>query len=117
MNATSRIEQVVDGCAIRESYDSPLAPGGAYSGTSYSSFDAADQHWHQMYVDNHAHVTWYSGTLEAQGMVFLGPAQRGALQRMSYEPQADGSVRQIGKISTDGGKTWTDGYDYTYRRK
>ena len=61
---SSRIERIVNGCAIKESYDAPKAPGGAYSGTSYSGFDPKDAKWHQMYVDVNGNVTWYSGGLE-----------------------------------------------------
>src|SRR3569623_1935434 len=60
---TSRIERVMNGCAIRESYDSPQAPGGPYSGASYSGWDLKDGKWHQLYVDVNGSVTWYTGAL------------------------------------------------------
>jgi hypothetical protein len=34
---------------------------------------------------------------------------------MSYSQNADGSVRQFGEQSTDGGKTWSPSFDFTYR--
>jgi hypothetical protein len=37
---------------------------------------------------------------------FIGPALRGALQKMIYRTKLGGTVRQIGTISTDGGNTW-----------
>jgi len=49
--------------------------------------------------------------------VLHAPAAKGALQTMTYRPQTDGSVRQIGVISTDGGKTWTPSYNYVYRKR
>lgn len=115
--ATSRIESVMNGCGIRENYSSPHAPGGAYAGTSYSGYDRKDDKWHQMYVDTNGNVTWYTGELEGADMVLRAPAAKGALQTMTYRPQTDGSVRQIGVISTDGGKTWTPSYDYIYRKR
>lgn len=114
---SSRIEPVMGGCAIRESYDAPDAPGGAYAGTSYSGFDRKDGKWHQLYVDVNGNVTWYSGGREGPDMVLDAAGKAGALLRMTYRPAADGSVRQIGMISKDGGKSWQPGYDYTYRRK
>src|SRR3569623_926238 len=54
---TSRIEPILKGCAIKESYDSPQAPGGAYAGTSYSGYDRKDGKWHQLYVDVNGSVT------------------------------------------------------------
>ena len=114
--ATSRIEPVMDGCGIKESYSAPTAPGGAYYGTSYSGFDRKDGKWHQMYVDTNGNVTWYTGGREGDDMALLAPGRGGSLQRMVYSPRKDGSVHQIGTVSTDGGKTWQPGYDYTYRR-
>ncbi|MDB5692939.1 MAG: hypothetical protein JWO81_2002 [Alphaproteobacteria bacterium] len=113
---TSRIERIEGLCAIRESYDAPGAPGGPYSGTSYSGYDRKDGKWHQMYVDGDGSVSWYSGGLEGADMVLDAPARGGALQRMTYRPHADGSVQQIGLVSADGGKTWAPGYDLTYRK-
>lgn len=114
--AGSRIEQIVGGCGISETYDSPQAPGGPYMGKSYSAFDAKDGKWHQLYVDTNGAVTWYTGALEGADMSLEAEGAK-ALQRMVYRPESDGSVRQIGTFSTDGGKTWQAGYDYTYRRK
>lgn len=112
---TSRIEPVMSGCAIRESYEAPTAPGGAYSGTSYSSYDRKDGKWHQFYVDVNGNATWYTGGMQGSDMVLEAPARGGALQRMTYHPLAGGAVEQIGLISTDGGTSWKPGYDYTYR--
>lgn len=114
--ASSRIEAVVNGCAIQERYSSPGAPGGAYEGTSYSSYAASDARWHQMYVDNRGNVTWYTGSVEGPDMILTAPARAGAVQRMVYHREADGSVRQIGTVSRDGGQTWQPSYNYLYRR-
>jgi hypothetical protein len=40
----------------------------------------------------------------------------GRTNRMTYSPNPDGSVRQHGETSDDGGHTWTPDYDFTYRR-
>lgn len=114
---SSRIEKVFDGCAIKESYESPAAPGGPYAGTSYSAWDFKDGRWHQMYVDTRSTVAWYTGGLDGADMVLLSPGQAGSLQRMSYRPKPDGAVQQLGEVSTDGGKSWQPGYDYIYRRR
>ncbi len=114
---TSRIERIMNGCSIRESFDAPRAPGGPYSGTSYSGYDRKDGRWRQMYVDVNGNVSLFTGGLEGPDMVMVAPARGGALQRMTYRLHADGSVQQIGVISRDGGKSWSPGYDYTYRRE
>lgn len=115
--AASTIESIVGGCAISEFYDSPKAPSGPYVGKSYSSFDPKDGLWHQFYVDVNGNATWYTGSLTESGALTMTAKGPKALQEMSYVPQTDGSVRQIGRISIDDGKTWTAGYDYTYRRR
>ena len=104
-------------CAIKESFDAPEAPGGAYAGTSYSGHDRKDGKWHQLYVDVNGSVTCFTGGLEGADLVMTAPARGGALQRMTYRPHADGSVQQIGVMSADGGASWRPGYDYTYRRR
>jgi hypothetical protein len=113
---SSHIEPIMRGCAIKESYEAPQAPGGAYSGTSYSGFDRKDGKWHQLYVDVNGNVTWYTGGVQGGDMVLVATVRGGALQRMTYRPLKGGSVEQVGVISTDGGKTWQPGYDLTYRR-
>jgi hypothetical protein len=115
--ATSRIVPVVNGCAIQENYDAPSAPGGAYRGTSYSMFDRNERQWHQMYVDVNGTLSWYSGGLEDGGMVMTAPGRNGAILRMAYRPHADGTVEQVGTVSSDGGRTWRPGYSYLYRRR
>lgn len=115
--ASSRIERIMGGCAIAEHYESPKAPGGPYSGASYSAWDRKDGHWHQLYVDVNGSVTWYTGDRQGADLVMTAPGRQGSLQKMTYRPTPDGSVRQIGEVSTDGGKTWAAGYDYTYRKR
>ena len=111
----SRIDTTMNGCAIHESYEAPEAPGGPYSGASYSGFDRKDGKWHQLYVDTNGNVTWYSGGLEGDDMVLTANARGGALVRMTYRKLSGGAVEQVGVVSRDGGKTWSAGYDYTYR--
>lgn len=115
--ATSRIETVMAGCGVRENYDSPQAPGGSYQGTSYTGFNRNERRWHQMYLDVNGNVTWYSGDFDGADLVLTAPGRGGSIQRMIYRPQPDGSVRQIGTVSTDQGHSWQAGYDYSYRRQ
>ena len=75
---TSRIEPVMNGCAIKESYDAPQAPGAPYSGTSYTAFDRNDGKWHQFYVDVNGNATWYSGGRQGDDMVLIAAGRSGA---------------------------------------
>ncbi|HEY3521822.1 MAG TPA: hypothetical protein VGK80_12390 [Rhodanobacteraceae bacterium] len=116
--ATSRIEWIVGGCAIRESFEQTVGPGGKpmnYHGTSYTAYNANDNAWHQFYVDDQGHASSFRGDITGKSMVLMtdGPA---VINRMTVSAQDDGSVRQRGEVSLDRGKTWKPGYDFTYRR-
>ncbi len=116
--ARSRIERIVAGCAIKESFDQAIGPNGKpfeYHGTSYTAYNPRDRRWRQFYVDTSAAAGVLEGGIVNGGMVLttlFGPV----LNRMTVAPQADGSVRQTAVISTDGGVTWGKPvYDFTYR--
>ncbi len=120
--ATSVIARAAGECAIQETYHQTLGRGGApmsYRGSSLSVFDqAGGGKWRQFYVDSGGAVTVFEGEAKDGAMVLDAPGRAGAIQRMTLAPQADGSVRQWGQTSTDGGATWSaGGYDFTYRRR
>jgi hypothetical protein len=65
-------------------------------------------------TDKHAR-RWAGDTL-----VFLAHSRnaRGKLdQRLSFSPVDSSAVRQFGEISTDGGRSWSVGYDFRYHRR
>ena len=117
--ARSTIEWIVGGCAIRESYSQDVGPGGRaidYHGTSYTALDTLEHAWRQFYVDSNGTASNFRGAIENGALVMA--VQKGPVtNRMTIAPQPDGSVRQSGESSTDGGKTFTAGYDFTYRRR
>ena len=119
--AHSTIASTAGGCAIEENYHQTVGPGGApttYHGVSFSTFDARGGGvWRQFYMDSGGAVTMFEGGLRDGAMVLDAPARGGAIQRMTVSPEPDGSVRQRGESSTDGGVTWTPGYDFRYRRR
>jgi hypothetical protein len=39
------------------------------------------------------------------------------IQRITWAPQADGSVRQLWESSKDGGRTWSTAFDGKYVKK
>ena len=56
----------------------------------------------------------FVGGLKGKEMVIEGE-WAGPLVRITYTPNADGSVRQYGVQSTDGGKTWAPCFDLMYK--
>lgn len=114
--AHSLIEKLYDGCAIRENW-APLQ-GGA--GGSLSGYDALKRAWRQTWTDASGGWAEFEGGWNGAAMVLTGtwpdaqhPDRR---VRMTYTPAEDGSVRQFGEQSDDGGKTWTASFDFTYRK-
>ena len=119
--ARSTISSTAGGCAIQEDYHQTVGPGGApttYHGISFSAFDARRGGvWRQFYMDSGGAVTVFEGGVRDGAMVLEAPGRAGSIQRMTVSPEPDGSVRQRGESSTDGGATWTPGYDFRYRRR
>ena len=113
--AHSLIERLYGGCAIRENW-MPLQGTG---GGSLNSWRPAEGRWRQLWTDSVNSYTEYVGGLEGEAMVLTAtgtmPDGRPALIRMTYRRGQDGSVRQIGARSSDGGQTWEPRYDFTYR--
>ncbi len=115
--ATSLVEKLYAGCAVRENW-MPLKPGG--EGGSLNIYVASEGRWRQTWVDASGSRADFSGGWNGNAMVLEGvwpqpgkPTQR---TRMTYTPHADGSVEQAGAASDDGGKTWTPSFDLIYRR-
>lgn len=114
--ATSRIEKVSNGCAIRESWMPLRGPGG----TSLSSYDAETGLWHQLWIGAQPGRVFFEGGAVEGALVLTGYWGRDAegqpsLVRMTYSLNDDGSVRQHGQASSDHGLNWTDSFDLTYR--
>jgi len=109
--ATSDITLVAGACAVSEHF---VSATGNYEGLSYSAFDAKDGKWLQFYVDTTGKATSYAGAFDGAAMVMFAHGPQ-ALQKMTYRPEGDGSVRQTGEFSIDDGATWRPGYGYVYR--
>ncbi len=114
--ATSLIEKLYSGCAIRENW-MPLKSG---TGGSLSSFLPDKHAWQQIWVDSSGSWVTFTGGWDGNAMVLEGvwpmpghPQQR---TRMSYRLLADSTVEQSGVTSDDEGKTWQPGFDFIYTR-
>ena len=108
----NRIEAILDGCALGESWRG--AGGGR--GHSYNAYDRVRKAWHQTWVDRNGTVLLLDGGWRDGRMVLSG-ASGSTLNRISWEPRRDGTVRQLWETSADEGKTWSVAFDGLYRRK
>jgi len=113
----NKITRLYGDCILREEY---RTGNGAYVGTSLNGYDAPRKVWHQTWVDNQGQVLLLDGRFENGAMRLEGktPTDGGEqLERITWTPNADGTVRQHWEQSTDGGKTWKTAFDGLYRRK
>ena len=112
------IEKLYGGCTIRENWTSARGT----SGGSLNMYDPTDKRWHQTWQDSQNSRAEFDGGLVDGKMILMGfwpgvngPGQDGVI-RMIYTPNADGTVRQLGEVSTDHGATWQTSFDFTYRK-
>lgn len=118
--AESRIEWIVGGCALRETFLQTVGPGGKpyeYEGSSITSYSPRDKQWHQQYSGSDGSSMIFSGHADGRTLTLIQTLSESKRTRMTIAAQDDGSVRQTGESSADNGKSWTTGYDFTYRRK
>lgn len=109
--AHSTIETLYGGCAVRENWKPLKGTGGG----SLSAWVPAQKAWRQSWADSSGAWVEFKGGWDGKAMV-LGGDWSGTATRMTYTPGPDGSVRQHGETTADGGKTWTTTFDFTYRR-
>jgi len=114
----NRIELIADGCALLEQW----AGNGGVTGKSLNIYDAVDRRWHQTWVDNGGTLLILAGQLVDRSMVMsmTGPSPTDprvtVVQRITWTPASDGSVRQLWELSSDAGTSWTVLFDGRYVR-
>jgi len=107
----NRIESVEGGCALLEQWSG--ARGS--TGKSLNIYDALRRIWHQTWVDSTGGLLVLEGHWTDGHMVLSSSAP--PIQRITWSPQADGSVRQLWESSKDGGKSWSTAFDGKYIKK
>ncbi|MEE9207640.1 MAG: hypothetical protein V3U67_04580 [Gemmatimonadota bacterium] len=114
---TSKISSAFAGCVLVEEYSSP----SGYAGSSFNIYDAAQEVWHQTWVDNSGLLLELDGMLENGKMVLMGerpgPDDAMQLHQITWEAMDDGTVRQVWTTSDDQGVTWNAAFDGTYTKK
>lgn len=113
---TNRIESEYGGCVLHERYSTPRG----YSGESLNAYDPGRKVWHQTWVDNAGTLLLLEGGFEDGKMVLEGETRSAdgkvVQHRISWTPNADGTVRQLWE-STDAEGRWTTAFDGLYKRK
>ena len=111
----NRIEREYGGCVLHEHYDT----AHGYSGESFNIYDAGRKLWHQSWVDTTGTLLLLEGGMRAGSMVLEGQTTGAdavvTRHRITWTPNADGSVRQFWE-STDARGEWTTAFDGRYTR-
>ena len=115
----SKIELILEGCVVQENWKSQNGP---YSGKSYNTYNQALHRWEQYWVDNVGGNIFFFGGLKDGVMDYFTdeipqPGAAALKRHLQFIPIGPDQVRQFSRGSTDGGKTWTVEYDFTYTRK
>ncbi|MEP2935039.1 MAG: hypothetical protein ABJM06_04940 [Gilvibacter sp.] len=112
------IDKIQDNCILRENWTS-ATPG--YTGTSTNYYNSAKKQWIQLWVDNQGQSLYLYGNLKDGAMVLQSDPTSGqnglTINRVSWTPNSDGTVRQHWETSTDDGVTWATAFDGLYTPK
>ena len=114
---TNRITRTLGDCVLEENWE---GRSGSI-GTSYNMYDSRTGRWHQTWVDNGGLLLLLDGGLEDGKMVLTddqtGPDGTGVVHRITWQPLADGNVRQHWEQSSDGGESWRTVFEGTYVKR
>ena len=115
---SNRIDRLLEGCALMENW---VGVDGS-RGHSLNFYDSRRGVWQQTWIDNSAGTLNLSGRFTGGHMVLTGSssdpkthAQR--IDRITWTPYPDGTVRQLWDQSADAGRTWKVVFDGRYTRK
>ncbi|WP_428409796.1 tetratricopeptide repeat protein [Hyphococcus sp.] len=113
-SATNNISSEHGGCVVLEQYNA-----GGFTGMSINFYDSNDKHWHQTWMANAGNALYLKGGLEDGAMVMSdkGLVESETINRITWTPNDDGSVRQHWETSTDDGVSWTTVFDGLYTKK
>jgi hypothetical protein len=116
--ATNRIEKILDGCVIQETFTTTGAP--SFNGRSVSTYVVQEKKWKQTWVDNQGIYLDLTGEFKDGEMRLtrhgLGVDGKPRLSRMTFTNIKPDSFDWNWEISTDDGKTWKN-WPVHYKRK
>lgn len=114
---TNRIESILGGCVLMESWESTSGQSVGHSFNLYSR----DGKWHQTWVDNGGTLLELVGGLDGDRMVMsqerTTPDGKASLHEISWTPLETGQVKQHWRVTTDGGETWRDAFVGIYTKR
>lgn len=110
------IRKINGNCTLIETYHAALNP---FEGTSMNWYDGREDKWHQLWTDSSGTILDLAGEFTNGSMVLEGERfvrGRKTIDRITWTPDDDGSVRQHWEQSTDRGQNWASVFDGRYTR-
>lgn len=112
----SKIENIQDGCVIRENWRSGQSD---FTGTSFNSFNKETGQWEQLWLDNKGGRLHLKGEKKDNQMILSSdsnPDKEGipTVNRITWTDNEDGSVRQHWEVISEG-KPVTTLFDGIYK--
>jgi hypothetical protein len=115
---TNHLTKLMGQCVIQENWESG---GGKFKGTSFNFYDPVRKEWHQTWVDSSGGTLRLDGGLVGGSMQLSGQRTGSngdkVVERITWTPLENGSVRQHWQASIDEGENWTEVFDGYYRRE
>ncbi|MEM1318690.1 MAG: hypothetical protein AAGG75_00470 [Bacteroidota bacterium] len=113
----NKIKRILNSCVIEENW---TGKSGSV-GKSFNTYNPQDSTWNQIWVDNVGSRFEFSGRYHDQIMDLAGevdsPQGKVLFTLKFHNQQSEGTVRQVWKMSRDGGKNWQLLFDGTYKKK
>lgn len=114
---TSKISREEAGCVIRENWTSATV---GYTGTSLNFYNAKDEKWEQLWVDNSGAFLKLKGKRTGNQMVLSSDPftkdDKTYWNRITWTNNDDGTVRQLWEI-LEGEKVVNTAFDGIYKKK
>lgn len=115
---TNSISKLFGDCVIAEDF---ATSDGSFQGHSVSVFDESAGIWRQTWVDSSGGYLSFTGGFDGSVMELRTvPSDRGdetVVQRMIFTEISGQSLEWAWQGSRDGGRTWNDLWNISYRRR
>ena len=116
----NKIERVLDGAVIKESFEGLTGASAGYLGRSYTVYKQSTGEWKQTWVDNTGDYLEFTGEFTGNKRMFtrFGTDQEGnlILQRMIFYDIKPNSFTWDWVSSSDNGATWDLNWRIRYER-
>jgi hypothetical protein len=118
MAGFNRITRLFDDCVIEENFTTDDA---SFRGHSVSVYDEKSGAWRQTWVDSAGGYLAFTGSFDGETMELRTQASERdgetVVQRMVFSDIGEDSLEWSWQGSRDGGDTWNDLWNISYRRR